>query len=81
MSVCVCHDGVQYVFQNTENEDPRMFYERCMFKAKNMNVYSNKDELEAMSHLWVQKKYLQVEYSQDVEVKLQGTVPIYASVA
>lgn len=71
-------EGRQYVFQNEDQEEEKMFHDRCMFCVKNQDVYTSKAELVAMSHLWVQKKYLQVSYDDTVERQLQKAKSIYA---
>lgn len=77
--ISIAHEGMQYIFQNLNNEDPKMFYDRCMFIAKNQSTYSSKDELDAMSHIWVQKKYLQVDYEDRIEDLLDKSTPIYSN--
>lgn len=76
--ICIVHEGNQYVFENTQGEDDKMFYDRCQFLAKNKNVYGTAEELEAMSHLWVQKKYLQVSYEDNMEDMLSVSKSIYS---
>lgn len=81
MSVhCIMYEGALHVFKNTHAEEDRMFYDRCMFKVKNKYVYGDPDELEAMSHLWVHKKYMQVGYENDIEGSLHRAQPIYAKI-
>lgn len=81
MSVhCIMYEGAVHLFTNTHAEDDRMFFDRCMFKVKNKVVYNDPDELEAMSHLWIHKKYMQVGYDDQVENTLLKANSIYAKI-
>lgn len=61
-------EGRHYVFENTEGEADRMFYDRCAFRVAN----GLGPEVEALSHIWVQKKYIGVTYSAEVEKRLEA---------
>jgi hypothetical protein len=56
-----------------------MFIERCWFIVKNFDKYEY-EELEALSYLWVNKKYLKCEYSKDLMDTLASCNSVYDNI-
>lgn len=74
--ICIEYKNKMYTFSQSGNENPRMFYDRCMFKVKNMDLFSS-IELEALSHVFIHKQYLGVEYDMKVEELLSKNRGIF----
>lgn len=64
------YKGTTYVFENTGGEDPKMFVDRTWFIVKNIHKYEDMSYLESLSHLWLAKKYYNVEYPDEIELSI-----------
>lgn len=70
------YKGKTYVFENTRGESDTMFIDRCWFVVKNYDKYDY-PTLEAMSYVWVNKKYLKCNYTNDLSVMLETCSGVY----
>lgn len=58
----ILYKGKSYIFSNKYDEDYSSFIERVWFIVKNYNK-KTRDELENLSRIYIQKKILNVNYS------------------
>lgn len=63
----ICYDGLIHTFHNTLSEDSKMFIDRTWYIVKNLNKYKDIDYLVNLSFLWINKKYYNIEYVEDIE--------------
>lgn len=66
-------DGSFYVFKNIDEENNKMFIERCYFIVKNIGV----ENIMELSRLWISVKYLGVEYEKEIMNILSTMKNIY----
>lgn len=61
--------GKIYVFKNTRGEKKNMFIARCWYIVENIDNFKNDyEKLENQSHLWVNEKFLGVQYDNMLQV-------------
>jgi hypothetical protein len=74
------HGGKHYVFHNTRNENQQMFIDRTWFIVKNLASIPDYDYLENLSYIWVNNKYHNVMYPNEVMEVLSKCQSIYTTV-
>jgi len=63
----ILYQGQLYKFENFTNELEDHFINRCWFVVKNIHQFENNYVyLEKLSHIWVNIKYLNVLYEQNI---------------
>jgi hypothetical protein len=68
LDVYIEKDGRYFCFKNENNEDPKMFLEKCWFIVRNQNV----DNIHTIADIWIHKKYLGLQYPDHIEASLQN---------
>ena len=64
-------NNISYIFIKNENEPDDIFIERCWFIiSKNKNNLINMQELEKLSYIWVNIKFLNCKYSDSLTNKV-----------
>ena len=66
------YKGKVYVFASVTDELPNIYNERLWFIVKNKNKYEKTElsQLIELSHIWVNYKYYNLEYDQNIMKKL-----------
>ena len=74
----VVYKGKLFAFQNTLDEPKTIFIERNWFIAKNYEKFVNDmATLERLSHIYVNHKFLESNYDDDVMSMLKNCNKIY----
>ena len=68
------YKGKVHVFSSVTDELPNIYNERLWFIVKNKDKYENEkkelSQLIELSHIWVNYKYYNLEYDQNIMKKL-----------
>ncbi len=66
----ILYKGKSYIISNKYDEDYNSFIERAWFIVKNYDK-KTRDELENLSRIYIEKKILNVDYSDNINNELK----------
>lgn len=71
---CIDFNGVRYIFQNNEDEEPERFVKRCWVWVKNINTFPEKKMRDMVSHAWANTVYKGVKYDEKMTLLIKKLV-------
>lgn len=75
------YNGKHYVFYNLRNESEMMFQERTWIIVKNIHKFASLSDLEALSFIWINHKFLGVTYDEDIMERLKTLNSVYEDIS